>query len=65
MAIIGQLTITTEDGITLAALNDLRLAWEWAENVYRRRVVLHALRRAVRGRRHRSGQDPRSFFNEG
>lgn len=34
MAIIGQLTITTEDGITLAALNDLRLAWEWAEHVY-------------------------------
>lgn len=34
MAIIGQLTITTEEGITLTAPNDLRLAWEWAEHVY-------------------------------
>ncbi|WP_299306125.1 hypothetical protein [uncultured Brachybacterium sp.] len=32
MAIIGQLSITTEEGVTLTADNDLRLAWLWAEH---------------------------------
>lgn len=34
MAIIGQLTITTEDGTALTADNDLRLAWLWAEHAH-------------------------------
>lgn len=34
MAIIGQLTITTEEGVTLSAENDLRLAWLWAEHAH-------------------------------
>lgn len=34
MAIIGQLTITIEEGVTLSADNDLRLAWLWAEHAH-------------------------------
>lgn len=34
MAIIGRLTITTTEGTTLTADNDLRLAWMWAEDAH-------------------------------